>query len=74
MLAVRAALHGDPSFLGGVQVHERYAGARRTECIDERRDVIAAFLACELELLYVSPERAALDSFKRMLARVPVVI
>jgi ATP-dependent DNA helicase RecQ len=41
---------------------------------DERRDVVNRFLACELELLYVSPERAALDSFKRMLRRVPVAL
>ncbi|MBK9035551.1 MAG: ATP-dependent DNA helicase RecQ [Myxococcales bacterium] len=37
-----------------------------------QREVIDALLAGQLELLYVSPERAALDSFKRLLARVAI--
>ena len=41
---------------------------------DERREVIERFLRCELTMLYVSPERAALDSFRRMLRRVPVAL
>jgi ATP-dependent DNA helicase RecQ len=41
---------------------------------DEQREVIASFLRGELELLYVSPERAALDSFKRMLGRVRIAL
>jgi ATP-dependent DNA helicase RecQ len=39
---------------------------------DEQRAVAAAFQRRELALLYVSPERAALASFRRLLARVPV--
>ena len=41
---------------------------------DEQQTVVSAFLRGELELLYVSPERAALDSFKRMLARVRIAM
>ncbi|MCB0545871.1 MAG: DEAD/DEAH box helicase, partial [Saprospiraceae bacterium] len=41
---------------------------------DEQRAVIARFLAGELALLYVSPERAALASFQRMLTRVPIAL
>ena len=41
---------------------------------DEQRAAVAAFLAGELALLYVSPERAALASFHRMLARVPIAL
>jgi ATP-dependent DNA helicase RecQ len=41
---------------------------------DEQRAVVASFLRGELELLYVSPERAALDSFKRMLGRVKIAL
>ena len=40
----------------------------------EQRGVVTAFLRQELELLYVSPERAAQGSFKRMLARVPIAL
>jgi ATP-dependent DNA helicase RecQ len=41
---------------------------------DEQRRVVAQFLSCELALLYVSPERAAMASFHRMLARVPIAL
>ncbi len=41
---------------------------------DQRRDVIAQFLAGDLDLLYVSPERAALDSFRRLLGRIPIAL
>ncbi len=41
---------------------------------DAQRAVIARFLAGELALLYVSPERAALASFHRLLARAPVAL
>jgi ATP-dependent DNA helicase RecQ len=37
-----------------------------------QRAVIASFVRGELALLYVSPERAALASFHRLLARVPI--
>jgi ATP-dependent DNA helicase RecQ len=40
----------------------------------EQRAVVVSFLRGELELLYVSPERAALASFKRMLGRVPIAL
>jgi ATP-dependent DNA helicase RecQ len=36
--------------------------------------VIGRFVRGELALLYVSPERATLDSFKRLLARAPVAL
>ncbi len=39
---------------------------------DEQRAVIAALVAGELALLYVSPERAALASFQRLLGRVRI--
>ena len=41
---------------------------------DEQREVIMRFLRGELTLLYVSPERATLDSFKRMLGRVTIAL
>ncbi len=39
---------------------------------DEQKEVVTTFLRGELELLYVSPERATLASFKRMLKRVTI--
>jgi len=41
---------------------------------DAQRAVIGRFVRGELALLYVSPERAALDSFKRLLGRVPIAL
>ncbi len=41
---------------------------------DEQKAVISRFLRGELALLYVSPERATLDSFKRMLARTRIAL
>jgi ATP-dependent DNA helicase RecQ len=41
---------------------------------DEQRAVIDRFLRGELVLLYVSPERATLASFKKLLARVPIAL
>ncbi len=41
---------------------------------DEQRAVIDRLLRGELALLYVSPERAALDSFKRLLGRVTIAL
>jgi len=41
---------------------------------EQRRDVSAQFLKGELDLLYVSPERAALEGFRRMLRKVPVAL
>jgi ATP-dependent DNA helicase RecQ len=39
---------------------------------DARRDAIGALVRGELALLYVSPERAVLDGFRRLLARAPI--
>jgi len=41
---------------------------------EEQRAVIGRFLRGELTLLYVSPERATLDSFKRLLGRVRIAM
>ncbi len=41
---------------------------------DAQREVIDALLAGQLEVLYVSPERAVLDSFKRLLRRVAIAL
>jgi ATP-dependent DNA helicase RecQ len=41
---------------------------------DERRDVIGRLVRGELTLLYVSPERATLDSFKSLLARARIAL
>jgi ATP-dependent DNA helicase RecQ len=39
-----------------------------------RSDAIRAFSRGELAVLYVSPERAVLDGFRRMLARTPIAL
>jgi ATP-dependent DNA helicase RecQ len=39
---------------------------------DARRAAIGALMRGELALLYVSPERAVLDGFRRLLARAPI--
>jgi ATP-dependent DNA helicase RecQ len=41
---------------------------------DEQREVIGRFVRGELALLYVSPERATLDSFKRLLGRTRIAL
>ncbi len=41
---------------------------------DDRAAAIGAFVRGELAVLYVSPERAVLDSFKRLLARAPIAL
>jgi ATP-dependent DNA helicase RecQ len=41
---------------------------------DVQRAVIGRFVRGELALLYVSPERAVLDSFKRLFARAPIAL
>jgi ATP-dependent DNA helicase RecQ len=40
----------------------------------EQRGVVGAFARGELALLYVSPERAALDSFQRLVRKVPIAM
>ena len=40
----------------------------------EQSEVVARFLRGELELLYVSPERAAKASFRRMMERTPIAL
>ncbi len=51
------------------------AGALHSNQEDaEQSEVVAQFLRGELELLYVSPERAAKKSFRRMLARTPIAL
>jgi ATP-dependent DNA helicase RecQ len=41
---------------------------------EDQRAVVDRFVRGELALLYVSPERATLDSFKRLVARTPVAM
>ncbi len=41
---------------------------------DEQKQVAAAFARRELDLLYVSPERAALAGFRKLLRRAPVAL
>jgi ATP-dependent DNA helicase RecQ len=41
---------------------------------EEQRLVVAALLRGDLEILYVSPERAALAGFRRLLERVPIAL
>jgi len=56
--------------LRGRGVHAAAINSHQTD--DEQRQVVREFLQGRLELLYVSPERAALASFHRMLARVKI--
>lgn len=41
---------------------------------DAQREVVSRFLRGQLDLLYVSPERAAKESFRRMLGRTPIAL
>jgi len=41
---------------------------------DEQSEAVASFLRGELALLYVSPERAAKASFRRMMQRTPIAL
>ncbi|TMA22793.1 MAG: ATP-dependent DNA helicase RecQ [Deltaproteobacteria bacterium] len=52
----------------------RVAALHSQQDSDAQRGAVARFLRGELELLYVSPERAALDSFRRMLARTKIAL
>ena len=49
--------------------------ALHSQCEEEERaETVRRFARGELAMLYVSPERAVLDSFKRMLARVRIAL
>src|SRR3569623_713186 len=49
--------------------------ALHSQCDEaERAETVARFARGELAMLYVSPERAVLDGFKRMLARVRIAL
>jgi ATP-dependent DNA helicase RecQ len=51
------------------------AGALHSSQDDEEQsEVVALFLRGELDLLYVSPERAAKESFRRMMQRTPIAL
>jgi len=51
------------------------AAAIHSQLPDEaRRDAIRALVRGELAVLYVSPERAVLDGFQRLLARAPIAM
>jgi ATP-dependent DNA helicase RecQ len=52
----------------------RAAALHSQQDAEEQRAAVASFLRGELALLYVSPERAALESFRRMLARVRIAL
>ena len=52
----------------------RVAAIHSQQDDDAQKAVVASFLRGELELLYVSPERAALESFRRMLRRVRIAL
>lgn len=41
---------------------------------DQQRDAVRSFLRGELDLLYVSPERAAKESFRKMLGRTKIAL
>ena len=61
--------------VGGLGARGVAAAAVHSQ-LDEaaRAAAIGAFVRGELAVLYVSPERAVLDSFKRMLARTPIAL
>jgi ATP-dependent DNA helicase RecQ len=52
----------------------RVAALHSQQDSEAQREAVARFLRGELELFYVSPERAALASFRRMLARTRVAL
>jgi len=65
-----ALMHDQVSALLGRGV--RAAALHSHQGDEEQRLVVRAFLRSELDLLYVSPERAGKESFRRMLARVRI--
>jgi ATP-dependent DNA helicase RecQ len=61
--------------VGGLGARGVAAAAVHSQLADAARsDAIGAFVRGELAVLYVSPERAVLDGFKRMLARTPIAL
>ncbi|HEX3481310.1 MAG TPA: RecQ family ATP-dependent DNA helicase, partial [Kofleriaceae bacterium] len=61
--------------VGGLGARGVAAAAVHSQLDDAARgDAIRAFVRGELAVLYVSPERAVLDGFKRMLARTPIAL
>jgi ATP-dependent DNA helicase RecQ len=52
----------------------RVAALHSQQDADSQRAAVVRFLRGELELLYVSPERAALESFRRMLGRTRIAL
>ncbi|HEX3764696.1 MAG TPA: RecQ family ATP-dependent DNA helicase [Kofleriaceae bacterium] len=61
--------------VGGLGARGVAAAAIHSQLDDDaRRAVIGAFVRGELSVLYVSPERAVLDGFQRMLARTPIAL
>ena len=65
-----ALMHDQVSALLGRGV--RAAALHSQQGDEEQRLAVRAFLRSELDLLYVSPERAGKESFRRMLARVRI--
>ena len=52
----------------------RVAALHSQQGDDEQREAVRSFLRGELDLLYVSPERAAKPSFRRMVGRVSIAL
>src|SRR5258706_2841273 len=52
----------------------RVAALHSQQDADAQRDAVRSFLRDELDLLYVSPERAAQDGFRRMLGRTRIAL
>ncbi|MCG5051764.1 MAG: RecQ family ATP-dependent DNA helicase [Myxococcales bacterium] len=67
-----ALMHDQVSALRGLGVAAAAMNSHQDEA--SRRDTVRSLLAGALDLLYVSPERAALESFRRLLARVPIAL
>jgi ATP-dependent DNA helicase RecQ len=52
----------------------RAAALHSHQDAEEQRDAVRSFLRGELDLLYVSPERAAKESFRKMLRRTKIAL
>ena len=76
---LRVALYACFSSIGDAipfegRTYARVAALHSQQDSEAQRDAVARFLRGELELFYVSPERAALASFRRMLARTRIAL